>query len=264
MQCPRCQQDNPVADAQFCPRCGAPAKHGEPGTTQAGSYADLQHSLTEALARETATGEILRIISSSPADAQPVFDAIADSAMRLSGAWSAVVLRYDGEFIRLAAARGGWSSEKQLQRLQAPRRPSESRISGPAILTRTVRQIVDVETDASLVPEIREIAREVGWRSAIYVPMLRGDDAVGAIGIHRAQPGAFSSAEIPLLQTFADQAVIAIENVRLFTELQEKNRALTDAHAQVSESLEQQTATSEILRVISSSPTDVQPVFDAI
>jgi GAF domain-containing protein len=225
---------------------------------------DLEKRLAEALQdkaeaqeQQAATAEILRIISSSPADAQPVFDAIADSAMRFFGAWSAVVLRYDGEFIRLAAARGGWSSEKQLQRLQAPRRPSESRISGPAILTRTVRQVVDVETDVSLVPEIREIAREVGWRSAIYVPMLRDDDAVGAIGIHRAQPGAFSSAEISLLQSFADQAVIAIENVRLFKELQTTNRELTTA-------LEQRTATSEILQVISRSPTDVQSVFDTI
>jgi signal transduction histidine kinase len=95
--------------------------------------------------------------------------------------------------------------------------------------------------------------------------MLHHGDAVGVILVHRGeQPQPFSSAEIDLLKTFANQAVIAIENVRLFTELQEKNRALTQAHAQVSESLEQQTATAEILRVISGSPTDVQPVFEAI
>jgi GAF domain-containing protein len=96
------------------------------------------------------------------------------------------------------------------------------------------------------------------------VPMLRHGEAVGTISVTRRDPGGFTDDEIELLKTFADQAVIAIENARLFNELQEKNRALTQAHAQVSEALEQQTATSEILRVISSSPSDAQPVFDAI
>src|SRR5262249_27755766 len=94
--------------------------------------------------------------------------------------------------------------------------------------------------------------------------LVRHDEAVGALGVARAEPGGFTDDEIALLKTFADQAVIAIENVRLFTELEEKNRALTEAHAQVTQTLEQQTATSEILRVISTFPTDAQPVFDTI
>src|SRR6266511_401091 len=220
--------------------------------------------LVEAREQQTATSEILRALSRLQTDEQPVFESIADSAMRLFAAHSAVILRYDGELIRLAAARGDRSSERMLKRLQAPRHPEESRLSGQAILTRTVREIVDVETDTSLVPEVLEIAGEVGWRSAIYGPMLRADDVVGVIGVHREKPGAFSPSDIGELQTFADQAVIAIENVRLFSELQQKNQALTNAHAQVTEALDQQTATSEILRVISSSPTDLQPVFDAI
>src|SRR5262249_27627415 len=101
-------------------------------------------------------------------------------------------------------------------------------------------------------------------RTMVAVPMLKGDDLVGAITAYKLEVKPFTDKQIALLQTFADQAVIAIENVRLFTELQEKNRALTAAHAQVTESLEQQTATSEILRVISSSPTELQPVFDVI
>src|SRR5262249_16061120 len=109
-----------------------------------------------------------------------------------------------------------------------------------------------------------ELPRAVGFRSVLSVPMLRDSVPLGTISVARAEPGPFSDNQIALLQTFADQAVIAIENVLLFTELQEKNRALTEAHAQVSESLEQQTATSEILRVISQSQTDVQPVFDTI
>src|SRR5256712_1732086 len=98
----------------------------------------------------------------------------------------------------------------------------------------------------------------------VAVPMLREGDPIGTIVIDRIEPGPFSETQIELLKTFADQAVIAIENVRLFTELEARNRALTQAHAQVSEALEQQTATSEILRVISGSPTDVQPVLDAV
>src|SRR5437899_3906231 len=94
--------------------------------------------------------------------------------------------------------------------------------------------------------------------------MLLKGEAIGAIAVTRREPGPFSEGDMALLQTFADQAVIAVENVRLFTELQEKNRALTAAHAQVTEALEQQTATAEILRVISGSPTDVQPVFVAV
>src|SRR5207247_2201573 len=104
------------------------------------------------------------------------------------------------------------------------------------------------------------------WRTALVVPMLHGTDPVGVIIVvrGRGKPQPFSASEIELLKTFADQAVIAIENARVFAELGDKNRALTDAHAQVTEALQQQTATSEILRVISSSPTDVQPVFDTI
>jgi two-component system, NtrC family, sensor kinase len=96
------------------------------------------------------------------------------------------------------------------------------------------------------------------------VPLVREGTAIGAIVIRRTEVRAFTEKQIALLQTFADQAVIAIENVRLFKELQEKNSALTEAHAQVTEALEQQTATSDILRVISQSPTDIQPVFDTV
>src|SRR5205807_8176523 len=110
----------------------------------------------------------------------------------------------------------------------------------------------------------RETYRHRGVRSILSVPMLREGQAIGAIAVGHRDEGAFADTHVALLKTFADQAVIAIENVRLFTELQEKNRALTEAHAQVIESLEQQTATADILKVISGSPTDVQPVFDTV
>src|SRR5262249_40231971 len=133
-----------------------------------------------------------------------------------------------------------------------------------AIRERAPVNIVDFHTDARWPEAARALPRARGWQSMMAVPLLRQDEPVGAIAVSRREPGGFTDDEIALLQTFADQAVIAIENVRLFTELQQKNEALTQAHAQVTESLEQQTATSEILRVISQSPTDVQPVFDAI
>ena len=134
---------------------------------------------------------------------------------------------------------------------------------GVAVLTKSVVHVPDTE-EPSAVTHVRQSGRIIGFRGCVTVPMLRENEAVGAIFVARREPGRFSDAEVTLLKTFGDQAVIAIENVRLFKELQEKNRALTEANAQVTETLEQQTATSEILGVISRSPTDVQPVFEAV
>jgi signal transduction histidine kinase len=124
-----------------------------------------------------------------------------------------------------------------------------------------VVHVPDIEADDRF-PFARRLARTMGYRSIAFVPMLHEGVAVGTIGVGTRVP--FSESQIALLKAFADQAVIAIENVRLFKELQEKNRALTQAHAHVTEALEQQTATSDILGVISSSPTDVRPVFETI
>jgi GAF domain-containing protein len=232
-------------------------------------FTELQSSnrdLTTALDKQTATSDILRAISQTQTDVQPVFEVIADNAMRLLGAWSASVWRYENDLIRLSAVRGGLpgSGEAFLEQRQVARHPADDSPASQTVLTRTVFHSVDVETDRAWGPHFRGEARMRGFRSIVAVPMLRGDNAHGVIAATRTAVGGFSPAEIALLQTFADQAVIAIENVRLFTELQEKNKALTQAHAQVSEALEQQTATAEILRVISSSPTDVQPVYDSI
>src|SRR5262249_48243649 len=137
---------------------------------------------------------------------------------------------------------------------QYPMRPGYAQASGRTILSRAVVQIPDLLAD----PEYQhEWALISGWRSILGVPMLHEGVPIGAILINRAEPGTFPNTQVELLKTFADQAVIAIENVRMFTELQTSNRDLTTT-------LEQQTATSEILRVISRSQTDVQPVFDAI
>jgi GAF domain-containing protein len=207
-----------------------------------------------------ATSEILQVISRSPTDAQPVFETIIRSAVVLCEAVRGNVYRFDGRLLHHAAQHGMTPEALEASRRDFPRPPSRGSVTGRAILTRTVVHI-DIAKDPEY--ELGGVV-QAGFRTLLAVPMLHDDEAIGAIVISRAEDRPFSDRQIALLQTFADQAVIAIENVRLFTELQEKNRAVTEAHGQVTEALEQQTATSDILRVISSSPTDLQPVFKAI
>jgi GAF domain-containing protein len=215
--------------------------------------------LTEALEQQTATSEILRVISSSPTDLQPVLDAVVKSAARFCGAYDAQMWHLKGESLRLAAHHGpipspvGW--------LLPVARDS---VTGRSVLEGRAVHVADLEAETEEFPEGSALARELGYRTILSVPLLREGVPLGAIILRRTAVEPFSDKQIELLKTFADQAVIAIENVRLFTELQGKNWALTQAHGQVSEALEQQTATSDILRVISQSPTDVQPVFDII
>jgi GAF domain-containing protein len=219
--------------------------------------------LTDALSRQTATSEILGAISSSPTDVQPVFDTIVRNARGLCGADTAAVLSYDGEMVRHESLDSHTPEQAAALRNAYPRPADQGHATGRAIRTGRPVHIPDVREDPSYgIETLRDTA---GLRSLLSVPLMRDGVAIGAITAQRwvtARP--FSESQIALLRTFADQAVIAIENVRLFKELQEKNDALTQAHAQVTEALEQQTATSEILRAIGQSPTDAQPVFDAI
>ena len=219
------------------------------------------HDLTESLEQQTATSDILRVISSSPTDVQPVFTAIAQRAMRLCDGTFCNVVRYDGDLLHLAAQAHVTAEALEAMKQIFPTRPSRSTVVGRVVLETAVVHLPDVQGDVEF---NQPLAAAFRGRSALGVPLLRDGQPIGAIVVGRSESQPFTDNQIELLQTFADQAVIAIENVRLFTELQEKNQALTEAHAQVTEALEQQTATSEILRVISSSPTDEQPVFDAI
>jgi two-component system, NtrC family, sensor kinase len=203
----------------------------------------------------TATSEILRVTSTSPTDVQPVFDAIVASAARLCDAVFSALGTFDGELMDIVAAHNWTPAAWDAARRTWPARPNRALASGRAILEGAVVHIPDVDLDREY--DSPEMSHAVGFRSILSVPMMRHDQPVGVIAVGRAEPGPFSDSQITLLRTFADQAVIAIENVRLFKELEARNRDLTTA-------LDKQTATSDILRTIAGSQTDVQPVFDAI
>jgi GAF domain-containing protein/anti-sigma regulatory factor (Ser/Thr protein kinase) len=207
--------------------------------------------VTEALEQQTATADILKVISSSPTDTQPVFDAIVRSGRQLFGDVHVTLRLVNGDRTEIMA-----TTESHGNRLPTPL-DDDSRPSARSVLHREVVHVTDLLTEEWIREETRERARSRGNRAMVYAPLVRDNVAIGAIGVHRAAPGPFSAKQIALLETFADQAVIAIENVRLFKELQARN-------AEVTEALEQQTVTADILKVISSSPTDTRPVFDSI
>src|SRR5215471_1102999 len=222
---------------------------------------DLEKRLAEALEQQAATAEILRVISSSPTDIKPVLDAVARSAMRLCESYDAMIMLREGEELHFPFAHHGpIRGPVQL----TGRAISRGWVAGRAVLDRQPVHVYDLATAGAEFPVGQADAVRAGYRTTLSVPLLREGEAIGVIHLRRREVRPFTDNQIALLQTFAAQAVIAIENVRLFRELQASNRDLTEAHSQVSESLEQQTATAEILRVISSSPTDIQPVLDAV
>ena len=176
--------------------------------------------VTEALEQQTATSEILRVISSSPTDIQPVFDTIAASATRLCDALFSLVFRFDGATITLVADDGS-SPPERLEAIRSayPAAPGRKSVAAQAILERRVIAIADAQSGSEY-PHFAERAKAIGYRSMVSVPMLRGDTAIGAINVVRVEAMPFTDTQIELLKTFADQAVIAIENVRLFKELE--------------------------------------------
>jgi GAF domain-containing protein len=220
---------------------------------------DRNRDLSEALEQQTATSEVLRVIASSPTELQPVLDAVIENAVTLAGAKQGHIRQYDGEVLRVVAHYN--ETAEQIAKFQAtPTQPGLESLTGRAFLERKAQQILDAQAenqDEVLFYQLAAVNRELGMRTLMVVPLLRKEEAIGTISIWRDFVEPFTERQIELVETFADQAVIAIENVRLFKELQERNAELRDA-------LEHQTATSEVLGIISRSPTDVQPVLDAI
>jgi len=263
MQCPRCQHEH-SPKANFCEGCGTPLARPDQSSPPAASYADLQRdvdhlarALRESLEQQAATSEILRTISSSPTDVQPVLDAVAERAARLCEAPDVSIFVREADHLRVAARHGPIPSDTALPLNR------ESGVGWAVLEGRTVH-VADMQTEPDRFPVSVQNARRLGFRTALNVPLIRDGVAIGAISLRRAEANLFAERQVALLETFAAQAVIAIENVRLFTELQAKNRALTAAHAQVTEALEQQTATSEVLKVISRSTFDLQPVLQTL
>jgi two-component system, NtrC family, sensor kinase len=210
-------------------------------------FDQLKRERDEALGQQRATAEILRLIRTSPADLQPIFETIVRNAVSLCGSLFANVFRFDGELVHWAASHNVGPNFVHLLKTKFPMRPDPSQVAGRVLFRKSVVQVEDALSD----PDYdQRFPRTLGWRRLLGVPMLREGEPLGVIVVGWAEAGPVPAAQEELLKTFADQAVIAIENARLLNELRE--------------SLEQQTATSEVLKVISSSPGELEPVFQAM
>ncbi|WP_426613265.1 sensor histidine kinase [Bradyrhizobium sp. McL0616] len=190
-------------------------------------YARLQEELTIALERQVATAEILNVIARSRTDVQPVFDVISSSARRLLGGQSALVTRVVGDMLHLAACTAGSPDGDEEIHASFPAPLTAGGMHSRVAASATIAFRFDIATEAGVSEAVKNMARARGYRSIVVVPMLREGSAIGTIGVSRAEPGAFGESQIDLLKTFADQAVIAVENVRLFEEVQSRSTQLS-------------------------------------
>ncbi len=234
-------------------RSRTPTRRKTPATSS--QISDLQaridscvRELNEAREQQTATSEVLKVISRSPNDLQPVFQTIGVRAEKLCGAEVSVIAITDSDQIRLVSIHGMSPEGVEAVRRAFPMNRNEETMTARAIRTSMICHVPDVLSDPLY--QNKQVARTSGYRGCLAVPMVRDQRVIGSIFVARRKPGPFTDTQIQLLRTFADQAVIAIENVRLFNETKE--------------ALEQQTATSEVLGIISKSPGELAPVFDVM
>src|SRR5262245_42004293 len=220
---------------------------------QTRELAEARRQLAEALEQQTATSEVLKVISTSPGELEPVFNAILENATRICEAEFAEIALVENNVMRVAAGYG-----------DAPRLPpsemvplDRTTVMGRSICDQKPVHVADLQNAGNEFARGRELAKKYGHHTILCVPLIREDRALGTISVRRMEVRPFEQKHIAVLKTFAYQAAIAIENVRLFKAEQQRTREL-------SESLEQQTATSEVLKAFSSSPGELEPVFKAI
>jgi class 3 adenylate cyclase/putative methionine-R-sulfoxide reductase with GAF domain len=223
--------------------------------TEEPEVAQLVRERDQALEQLSAASEVLKIISSSPGDLRPVFDTLAENAARLCHGFDVYVQLREGNLVRYVAHYGGIIPTSPA--VGGTRPLTRDLIIGRAMLESRLIHLVDAQAESEEFPEGSAIARRTGYRAIIAVPLMREGYAIGTIAVRRVEAKLFSDKEVELLTNFAAEAVIAIENARLLNELRQRT-------ADLGESLEQQTATFEVLKVISSSPGELEPVFRAI
>ena len=219
--------------------------------------------LSDSLERQTATSDVLGVISSSPGDLEPVFNAILANATRICQARFGTLYLREADGFRTVATYNAPTPYVKDRKRDLVRPPPDSAL-GQVLRTHRVTQVPDITAVKSYIegdPYLVSAVKLGGYRTIAAIPMLKGETLIGAITINRQEVQPFTDKQIDLVQNFATQAVIAIENARLLNELRQRTGDLTERTDDLTEALEQQTATSEVLQIISSSPGDLEPVF---